>query len=77
MKHHLFRPKDAGIPGELPVASSPSLRDKAGIFDAGFGEILRSPLLIKWAEKCKFQPDSRKPGVTDPSLSCYVLGLAD
>ena len=40
---------------------------KARIFDSGFGEILRSSLL-QWAEKHKFQPDSRKPGVTDPSL---------
>ena len=40
---------------------------KAGIFDGGFSEILRSSLL-QWAEKHKFQPDSRKPGVTDPSL---------
>ena len=40
----------------------------ARIFDAGFGEILRSPLL-QWAEKHKLQPDSRKPGVTDPSIS--------
>ena len=40
---------------------------KAGIFDTGFCEILRSPLL-QWAEKHKFQPDSRKPGVTDLSL---------
>ena len=44
-----------------------SARNKAGIFDAEFGEILRSPLL-QWAEKRKFQPDSPKPGVTDPSL---------
>ena len=37
-----------------------------------FGEILRSTLL-QWAEKRKFQPDSRKPGVTDPSLSGLCL----
>ena len=41
---------------------------KAGIFDIGFGEILLSPLL-QWAEKRKFQPDSHKPEVTDPSLT--------
>ena len=28
---------------------------KGGIFDAGFGEILRSPHL-QWAGKCKFAP---------------------
>ena len=44
------------------------LRSEAGIFGAGFGELLRSPLL-QLAEKCKFQPDSHKPGVTDPSLT--------
>ena len=36
---------------------------KAGIVDAWFGEILRSPLLQwgQWTEKHKFQPDSHKP----------------
>ena len=29
---------------------------KGGIFDAGFGEILRSPHL-QWTGKCKFAPD--------------------
>ena len=42
--------------------------NKDGFFYAGFGAVLRSPLL-EWAEKCKFQHDPRKPGVTDPSLS--------
>ena len=41
--------------------------NKAGIFEAGFGEILHSSLL-QWAEKQKFQTDSHKPGVTDPGL---------
>ena len=50
--------------------SALSLITKAGIFDAGFGEIMRSRLL-QWAEKHKFQPDSRKRGVTDPSLTYY------
>ena len=45
-----------------------SVTSKAGIFDAGLGEILRFPLLQR-REKRKFQPDSRKPGVTDPSLT--------
>ena len=44
---------------------------EAGIFDAGFGEILRSPLLLQWAEKHKFHPDSRKPVITDPSLNYH------
>ena len=41
--------------------------NEAGIFDAGFGEILRSPLL-QWAEKLKFPSHSHKLGVTDLSL---------
>ena len=49
----------------------PYILTKAGIFDTGFGEILRSPLL-QGAEKLKFQPDSRKPGVTDPSLNQHI-----
>ena len=54
----------------LALACVCTVVTKAGIFDARFGEILRYPLLQK-AEKRKFQPDSRKPGVTDPSLSSY------
>ena len=41
--------------------------NKGGIFEAGFGEILLS-LLLTVSRKRKFQPDSRKPGLTDPSL---------
>ena len=40
---------------------------KVGIFDAGFGEILRSPHL-QWAGKRKFAPRFTKPSVTDPTL---------
>ena len=47
---------------------------KGGIFDAGFGEILRSPS-CRWEKKANFHLiHARKPGVTDPSLrdsSCY------
>ena len=34
-----------------------------------------APALLKWAEKRTFQPHSRKPGVTDPSLSHKHVSL--
>ena len=40
---------------------------KGGIFEAGFGEILRPPHL-QWAGKRKFALRFIKPGVTDPML---------
>ena len=55
---------------------------KGGIFEAGFGEILRSPHL-QWAGKRKFASWFTNPSLTDPTLGCYIgpvvayLGLVD
>ena len=45
-----------------------AIKTKGGIFDVGFGEILRSPHL-QWAGNRKFAPWFTKPSITDPTLA--------